>query len=200
MSENHSRRARSRSERCVRGTQRARTNAGFSLLEVVIAITVLTLALIGATGSILAGDRLQRVNRESALAENAVREVLESMRGSVLATTFARFNATAGDDPAGVVSPGATFAVEGLRAPPQNGGAPVGSIVFPVVLDGGVPELREDVVDAALGMPADLNGDGAIDAVDHSADYRVLPVRVQVQWCGVLGTRTLTVETVLWNR
>jgi prepilin-type N-terminal cleavage/methylation domain-containing protein len=184
-----------------RGRSRARgSRAGFSLLEITIAISVLTLALVGATGSMLAGNRLQRVNRESAVAEDAVRQVLESMRGSALATTFARFNSTAADNPAGVVSPGATFAVEGLRAPPEDGGAPVGSIVFPTILDGGVLELREDFVDAELGMPADLNADGAIDDANHAGDYRVLPVRVQVRWVGVAGTRTLTVETVLWNR
>ncbi len=197
MSQNHTRAAQRRIGRRARGT---RSEGGFSLLEVTIAISVLTLALVGATGSILAGNRLQRVNRESAVAEDAVRQVLESMRGAALATTFARFNATAADNPAGVVSPGATFAVEGLREPPENAGAPVGTIVFPAILDGGVLELREDFVDAELGMPADLNGDGAIDGADHSGDYRVLPVRVQVQWFGVSGTRTLAVETVLWNR
>ena len=64
----------------------------------------------------------------------------------------------------------------------------------------GVWELREDYVDAELGMPADLDGVPGIDDDDHSGDYRILPVRVQVQWSGVSGTRTLAVETVLWNR
>jgi prepilin-type N-terminal cleavage/methylation domain-containing protein len=200
MWEKLSRQARDPDERRVVRARAARPRAGFSLLEIMIAISVLTLAVVGATGSILAGNRMQRVNRESAVAEDAVRQVLESMRGSVLATTFARFNATTADDPAGVVSPGATFAVEGLSAPPENPGAPVGTIVFPAVDVGGVWELHEDVVDAELGMPADLDGDGAIDGEDHSDDYRILPVRVQVQWSGVSGTRTLTVETVLWNR
>ncbi len=165
-----------------------------------VAISVLTIAVVGATGSILAGDRLQRANRDSAIAEDAVRQVLESMRGSDLATTFARFNTTVADDPGGVASPGATFDVAGLRSPPTNAGAPVGTISFPIILNGAVPELREDFVDDEMGMPADLNADGAIDALDHRGDYRVLPVRVRVQWYGPLGTRTLTVETVLWNR
>ncbi len=193
---------RARSPRAVRGRdgRPSRRRTGFSLLEVTVAITVLTIAVVGATGSIIAGDKLQRVNRDSALAEDAVRQALESMRGSDIATTFARFNATNTDDPGGVVSPGSTFDVQGLRSPPVNAGAPVGRIMFPTFLNGATLELREDFVDAELGMPADLNGDGAIDGADHSGDYRVLPVRVQVQWFGALGTRTLTVETVLWNR
>jgi type II secretory pathway pseudopilin PulG len=178
----------------------SRRGAGFSLLEVTIAITVLTLALAGATSSIVAGDRLQRVNRDSALAEDAVRQGLELMRGADLATMYARFNTRVDDDPVGFVSPGATFDVPGLRSPPANAGAPVGTIQFPTIDDGAGPELREDFVDAQMGMPADLNGDGAIDDLDHSGDYRFLPVRVSVQWYGALGTRTLTVETVLWNR
>jgi hypothetical protein len=90
--------------------------------------------------------------------------------------------------------------VAGLRSPPSNAGAPVGTIQFPTFDPGTGVELREDFVDAQMGMPADLNGDGTIDDADHSGDYRFLPVRVRVQWYGALGTRTLTVETVLWNR
>jgi hypothetical protein len=62
---------------------------------------------------------------------------------------------------------------------------------------GGALELREDVVDAGLGMPRDLNLDGVIDALDHSGDYRILPVRVLVEWTGMSGNRTHRLETVL---
>jgi hypothetical protein len=63
---------------------------------------------------------------------------------------------------------------------------------------GGPPEqLREDVVDAGLGMPRDLDGDGVIDGADHEANYTLLPIRVRVQWRGVSGVRTFDLETVL---
>jgi hypothetical protein len=61
-------------------------------------------------------------------------------------------------------------------------------------------ELREDVVDTDLGLPRDLNGDGAIDGADHSADYRILPVRVTVSWTGQNGVRSMDFVTVLTER
>ena len=65
---------------------------------------------------------------------------------------------------------------------------------------GGSIQLREDVVLPALGMPSDLDGNTIIDALDHSANYRVLPVRVRVRWQGMNGTRTMTADTVLCAR
>jgi hypothetical protein len=57
--------------------------------------------------------------------------------------------------------------------------------------------LREDAVDAELGMPRDLDGDGTVDTDDHAGDYLVLPVRVRVTWDGVSGSRSYTICTVL---
>ncbi|MBL8862444.1 MAG: hypothetical protein JNK02_10590 [Planctomycetes bacterium] len=176
-----------------------RGTAGFSILEVCMAIVTLTVTLVGITGSILAGDRLQYVNRESALAEDAARQMIETLRGAPFATVFARYNGTNVDDPAGFVAPGADFAVDGLRAAPDDPDGLAGRIEFPVdPLAPGV--LREDLADAGLDMPADLDGDGVIDGANHSGDYRLLPVRVQVRWTGRSGVRQFTVETVLCER
>jgi hypothetical protein len=57
--------------------------------------------------------------------------------------------------------------------------------------------LCEYVTDMGLGMPRDLNGDGAVDTADHSLDYVILPVRVRVTWQGVGGARTVETSTVL---
>jgi hypothetical protein len=46
-------------------------------------------------------------------------------------------------------------------------------------------------------MPNDLDGNGTIDALDHAANYRILPVRVRVRWQGVNGVRSMTADTVL---
>ena len=61
--------------------------------------------------------------------------------------------------------------------------------------DGG--PLREDVEDAELSLPRDLNGDAKIDALDHASDYIVLPVRVVVEWNGYAGPRRLEMFTML---
>ena len=56
------------------------------------------------------------------------------------------------------------------------GSAGRGEIVMPTLA--GSPEvLREDIANAPLGMPMDLNGDGAITATNHALDYTLLPVR-----------------------
>jgi len=55
--------------------------------------------------------------------------------------------------------------------------------------------LREDYVDAKLGMPRDLNGDSLIDDLDHSGDYVVLPVHVQIRWRGNFGPRVYDLYT-----
>ena len=145
------------------------------MIEMSVAAVVLTVALCGLSGSMVSSVALDRVNHETALAEAAVRGTMEKISGTDFTETFARFNADPADDPGGAATaPGATFAVKGLRG---DAGALPGRITFPVGAPG---VLREDAVDAALGMPRDLNGDGAVDAADHSANYRLLPVRVSV--------------------
>jgi hypothetical protein len=59
--------------------------------------------------------------------------------------------------------------------------------------------LREDVNLPELGMPRDLNGDGAVDAGNHSTDYRLLPVIVRVRWQGAGGPSQFELKTMLAN-
>jgi hypothetical protein len=58
-------------------------------------------------------------------------------------------------------------------------------------------ELREDANNLNFGLPRDLNGDGVVDALDHRADFIVLPARVRIQWTGKSGRRSLEMETLL---
>ena len=55
--------------------------------------------------------------------------------------------------------------------------------------------LREDCIDARLGLPRDLNGDSLVDDCDHSEDYIILPVRVEVSWRGRFGARSFSLYT-----
>ena len=61
----------------------------------------------------------------------------------------------------------------------------------------GVWQLREDVVDASVGMPRDLNADGAVDAFDHADDYVLLPVSVRLEWRDASGDRNVEVDILL---
>jgi len=136
-----------------------------------------------------------RTSRERAQALEAAQNVLETLQGEAFAEVFARFNATPADDPPLGVSPGRSFPVAGLNARPGDADGLPGEILFP----GGGVLLLENVADVEVGMPRDLNGDGAIDAADHSADYRVLPVRVRVLWRGAGGDQELEIAAALTN-
>jgi len=167
-----------------------------------LGLMILTVGAGGSLTSVIASMRVGQINRETALAQLAARGAMEALLLTDFEEVFASYNETAADD-GGLAQPaiGANFAIAGLS--PQEGdpdGLP-GRVVFPLM--GGVPreQLREDVFDPFLGMPHDLNGDGAIDALDHSLDYVILPVRVVVEWKGAGGVeRTMGFETFLTDR
>jgi type II secretory pathway pseudopilin PulG len=162
--------------------RRTRSRCAFSLVEVAVMIAILSVAVTLFGQSMLASARLDPVSEETRLAAEAARIELEDMRALPFERIFRSYNEDPADDPAGAASaPGAWFPVAGLKAP---AGAPgVGHVIFPTV--GGA--LHESVADEMLGMPHDLNGDGIIDANDHSADAIILPVRIQLEWASKSG-------------
>jgi len=179
---------------------RPRARVGFSLVELLIAVTVLTVAVTGFSSSVLSSLVLNRMNRETDVAQQAARRMLEELQGEEFDQIFACYNAQAGDYAGAGVESGAGFAVAGLDLQDGDADGLVGRIEFPVVDVFGVEELREDVVDAGLGMPRDLDGLNGVDGFDHATDYQLLPVRVVIEWEGVRGNRRIALETVLWAR
>jgi hypothetical protein len=71
-----------------------------------------------------------------------------------------------------------------------------GEVIFPAVA-GAAGQLREDAAMPELGMPRDLNGDGAVDANDHALDYTLLPVIVRVRWRTASGAGVYELKTML---
>ena len=180
------------------GSGRALSHArgGFTLAETAIATLILVVAVGGLTGSILAGMKLSRTNSEQARAEAEARAMLARIEGTAFAAVFATFNADPADDPGGAgTAHGSGFDVTGMTAPEGDPDGLVGEILFPIDAVPGV--LREDVTDPAFNMPRDLNGDGNVDALDHSDDYVVLPVRVRLSWTGASGPRSLERSVIL---
>lgn len=180
---------------------RSRGRSGFSLLEVAVAACVLAIALSGLIGALVTTAKLHRVSAETALAHRAAVEALEDLQGVPFDELFRIYNASTDDDAGlSVAARGADFDVPGLDAALGDADGLCGEIEFPALANGTAAELREDFADARLGMPRDLDRDGAIDGADHAGDYELLPVRVRVRWRGVSGAREVVMETVLCER
>jgi type II secretory pathway pseudopilin PulG len=154
-----------------------------ALLDVMIAATVLAVALTSMMTLIVSSVKLGRVNRENTLANEAARRQLEVLHSADFDTLFTAF--TAAPD----------FAVRGLAPQPGDPDGMAGQILFPSV----GAALREDVNDPGLGMPRDLNGDGVIDFANHAGDYQVLPVRVRISWRGISGARSVDLTTLVMD-
>jgi prepilin-type N-terminal cleavage/methylation domain-containing protein len=179
---------------------RRAARAGFSLVELTVAMSVLVVGLLAYTRAATSAALAARTTRETTLATEAAWRIVESMRAQAsFDQVFRLYNTSTADDPFGVAVPGAGFAVPGLRTVPGDADGLPGEIVFPTTTVGGVLQLREDVVDAKLGTPRDLDGDGVIDGNDHSANYKLLPVLVRVRWRGVAGNGLVELPTMLAN-
>jgi len=168
-----------------------------SILEVLIAFTVLMGGLLGFARALVSTMGASTTSHEATLGREAARRMLEDLRSQAFAEVFVRFNDDPQDDPGGVgTAPGKNFAVDGLTAWSGDPDGLAGEILFPVnVATPGV--LREDVNLPRLGMPRDLTGEGVIDAADHSGDYLLLPVVVRVEWRSAAGRGRVELRTML---
>ncbi len=162
------------------------------MVEVLVAFTVLVVSVGAIVGALVTALETQRMSQETRRAVIAAESVLEELKAADFAQVFVLYNADPLDDPVGP-APGASFAVRGLTALPGDADGLPGEIIFPV----NGTELREDGVDSALGLPRDLDGDGAIDAADHSGNYALLPVMIRVRWSGVSRAREIRLVTTL---
>lgn len=171
-----------------------RRRTGFTLVEVAVVLTILTISLAMFARTMASAKNLNPISTETAVAGSAARTVLEEMRNHPFEDVFALYNADPNDDPGGAgTAPGPNFAVPELA--PTTAGGFVGSISFPTTA--GV--LREDTVDADLGMPRDLNADGVVDANSRADDYVLLPIRVRLTWVprnARTGQRTFEMYTM----
>lgn len=176
-----------------------RAQRGLTLIEILCAISVLMISVLGFAQAITASARNTQATKERTLAMQGARRMLEEIEANVFAEAFWRYNDFATDDPAGAgTAQGSRFAVPGLNVQQGDADGFVGEVVFPT--RPGLPgSLREDVTDAKLGMPRDLNGDGIIDTANHGGNYRLLPVLVRVRWRGAAGDSIVELRTMLGN-
>jgi hypothetical protein len=167
---------------------------GFTFAGVALGTILVVASAAGIVAAGIYSARLVRENREEELAGQAAREMIESLRRAPFAQVLALYDADPSNDPGGAGSaPGRNFDVLGLSPRERDADGRVGEVMFPTLGNA----LREDVVDAELSMPRDLNSDGVVDDADHAADYRMLPVRIRLQWHARTADRTLVVNQLL---
>jgi len=211
----------------LRRRSRNRLQAGLTVVEVVVALSVLVVAVSIFCQMLVSTTRMRTMNRESLLAADAARVALERLRNVPFEQAWRLYNENPADDPGGAgTGPGQRFAVDGLDAVDGAPAGMVGRYVFPtrvieglqgtgiggVQLGGGKAaqsgssggsgaattyELREDLQEASLGLPRDLNGDNLIDDEDHALDYLVLPVRIELEWRSASGQRRFSITSQL---
>lgn len=199
----------------------AHARAGLTIVEVIVALSVLVVAASIFCQTLLSTARVRQLNHDNALAADAARVVLERMRNEPYLHIYRDYNEDPKDDPGGTgTGPGNLFDVPGLQPRDDAPQGKVGRITFPsmavqVTSGGGGGgkiglggssggsvtttewHLREDVADEGLGMPRDLNGNNVIDTANHSSDYLVLPVRVRIEWKSGAGARRFDIVTQL---
>jgi len=175
---------------------------GLTLVELSVVLVVLLVAVSIFSNTLAATARQRVMHRESSLAADAARTVLERMLDTPFQERYALYNEDPGDDPGGPgTAPGSRFAVAGLPSVPGAPAGLAGSIRFPTVNVGTAEaplwQLREDLVDPPLSMPRDLDSDFRVDALDHAGDYTRLPVEVRVEWQGRVGRQDYRLVTLM---
>lgn len=178
-------------------TKQGKEQAGFTMIEAVIALAVAALALLGFSSSLIGSMMLGQSNRESALARRAAHDILADLQNTTFSQVYARYNADQSDDVAGEVNVPAGFAVAGIPVLEDDADGLAGEIVFPDTWVDGELQLREDWASQKFGQSWDLDLDGYIDEEDHKANYQVLPVLIRVEWRGKGGPSKIELRTTL---
>ena len=162
---------------------RASAKAGFSLLEVIVGLTILTIGMLAMTSTTLGTYRLRDSDSSRLAARNAIASV--SREVDLVASSI---DPDSGPWAQQVIdafaSPNDLIDVPGLT--PWQGENSVISIE--IVSSETVSDMDTGV---ALGLPRDLDRDGLANNSDVSETGRMLPVIVRARWNTSAGPRQL---------
>ena len=175
--------------------------AGSSLIEVMITMTVVTFSLLGLSSVIASNHAMQVSTNEQVAAHNATVDALERLRSGGLSTAYDQYIALA------------TVPKNPITETMADSKKPDVSIEFPeAVLAAGLDPAAKLAVDSGY-QPANLavtskassvlkytdtDGDGIVDREDSRDDSAALvPVRVRVQWRDSKGRMRQTTTTTM---
>lgn len=175
-----------------------RRRGGFTLVEVMVAFVLLSVAMMGFSRSVVSSMMAANTDRDVRRATEASRGIMERLSGATFGDVFELYNGNPLDDIDGIGSaPGMRFDVRGLTAQDDDADGQVGEVLLPFIEIGGIWQVREDLDLPELGLPRDLSGDGIIDNLDHSGDYVLLPARIRIEWKGAGAPAHVEFHTIL---
>lgn len=189
-----------------------RNRKGVSLIEIMVSVAVMVVGMIGILSVILHTSRYNAVNRENLAARRSAEKMFESMLSFHWKDIFKHYTANANDAytsaaSVSAVAHGPDFEVETNGAGRQvltplktDADGKCGRIFFPTDASG--KDLVETGTGAFMGMgqDLDLNGNGLIDGTDVSKEYKLLPVKLVIEWHGVDGPRSMTFRHLFLER
>jgi hypothetical protein len=197
-------------------TRCRRRDGGFTLIEVVIALCVIVLSLIGLIAGISYASRTNAAIHEDEMAMRGAQKKIEEIRSYPVGMVWACFNDNPSDaqylppalgwNPVSIYTemPSNKFAVEGL--------IPVGDTINGVTWDqcgmvsfpGDQTTNLVEITDATDPMydenATDLNANHTTDeTLTVGEKYNLLPVTITLRWKGITGKRTMTFRYLLIN-
>jgi type II secretory pathway pseudopilin PulG len=171
---------------------------GFTYIELMVAVVLLVGGLLATMAVIGVSLDLTQTTRNETAAMNAARQMVETMQDNyAFSDIYRAYNSNNADDPSGIdADPGPNFPVPRLNVQAGDADGMAGEILFPETAG----QLREDINDALLGMPMDLGAPTGVDGDDHSANYVLLPVTIQISWSDGGQNKTYALRTLLSER
>ncbi|MGE4158859.1 MAG: prepilin-type N-terminal cleavage/methylation domain-containing protein [Planctomycetota bacterium] len=180
--------------------KRANPRGGFTLIEVAIVIVIISVAVMGLMATISRIPVVEESNDEEIVALRACKAMMEQLVNQAetdFPNVYARYNGTVADDPVAGASPGNDFDVDELIPMDADADGMCGGIEFPELND----ILNETVSDTDFGVGGiDMDGDGTALDADVRSTYRLLPVRVVVNFKSISGNnRQQSMVSILYG-
>lgn len=170
------------------GRQSCARQGGFTLVEVSVSMVMLSAALGLMVSSVLSLTHARRMAVERQAVATTMTRALETLQALGPTDAYLTYEGIPADS-----GPGAPFVVPGLQGP---NGAVVIDIAF----------LTDELAnEPSLGLPRDLDGDGAasngdVGKLDANGKLiaTILPARLSATWRSLTGDlRTITWATVI---